>query len=135
MPYKMKHTHRTLLSVIIATLVIGIGGFVVRNVHDSLFGAPLSINTALDGTTLSDGFLPVAGNAKHARSVLINGRTVPIDRSGHFADAVLLSPGYNVVEVALYDQFGGHKVRTYHFVLDESGAVARAGAEDNVRHQ
>jgi hypothetical protein len=132
MTHTIKHKKITTVALTTGLGIVLVLGFVFGNIKDLLFGAPLSIHTVADGTTLSEGFLPVSGNARHAKSVSINGREVAIDRSGNFVDGVLLSPGYNVVEVALRDQFGKQKVKAYHLVLSETDTVAAAdGMYDN----
>jgi hypothetical protein len=55
----------------------------------------------------------------------INGRIISIDRQGNFSDGVILSPGYNIVEVAQKDQFGKEKKQTYHWVASPSLTVAQ----------
>ena len=100
----------------VGTIVIAL---VLFNSKDALFGTKLSISTTKDGATLQNQFLPIRGTAKHARTLSINGREVAFDRSGNFADGVLLSPGYNIVEVTLRDQFGNQKNKIYHLVLDQ----------------
>lgn len=124
MAFKRQSKKVSVTAALLALAVIGILCFVFSNMRDMLLGTPLSVATATDGTTLSDGFLPITGNARHARSVSINGRNVSIDRDGKFVDGVLLSPGYNVVEIASRDQFGKEERKTYHLVLDETHAVA-----------
>lgn len=121
---KLLHHHLPLPTLLAGAVILGIFAFVIGNMRDMLFGAPLSIATVADGTTLSEGSLPISGKAKHARELFINGRSILIDREGNFSDLVLLSPGYNVVEVMLRDQFGKEKTERYHLVLDESDAVA-----------
>jgi hypothetical protein len=128
MPYTLNHKKITMVAALSGLAVILVLGFVFGNIRDVIFGAPLSIDTVSDGTTLSSGFLPISGNAQHARTVSINGRPIVIDRNGNFTDGVLLSPGYNVVEIALRDQFGKEKVKTYHLVLDQNGTDAAAVA-------
>jgi len=110
----------------IGGLVLAVAGLVFYNMRDMVLGTPLEVVTAKDGATLEDTFLPLTGVARHARELLINGRTVAIDRSGKFTDAIILSPGYNIVEVALKDRFGNTDTRTYHWVVEESPAVAQA---------
>ena len=124
MSYTTKQKTITAFALVTGFVLLSVLGFIFGNMRDLLFGAPLSVDTLSNGTTLSDGFLPVKGNAGHAKSVTINGRVVAIDRKGNFADGVLLSPGYNVVEIALRDQFGKEKVKTYHLVLSETDTVA-----------
>ncbi len=115
----------TLKSVLIGMLVVSIAGLVVYNIKDLLFGAPLSVITAKDGATLEDTYLPISGSAAHARELLINGRSVALDRKGKFSDSILLSPGYNIVEVSQRDRFGNEKVERHHFMVITPSTVAQ----------
>lgn len=99
-------------------------GLVYYNMKDMMFGSPLVITTAQDGATVGSPFLPISGTARHARELSINGRPITVDRAGAFNDEVLLSPGYNIVEVALKDQFGNQKIKTYQIVVTTPTAVA-----------
>lgn len=98
---------------------------VIFNMKDVLFGAPIAVHTASDGSSVSDVVLPVSGTTSHAKLVTINGRSVSVDRTGAFADEVILSPGYNVVEVAVVDRFGKEKTKTLHIVATDTKAVAQ----------
>lgn len=122
----LKQKNLSAPAILAGTMVLGIGLFVFGNIKDLIFGSPLRVEIVPDGTTLSEGFLPITGVAEHARTVSVNGRTLFIDREGNFSDGIILSPGYNVVEVALQNQFGKQTVRTYHLVFDGSSAVASA---------
>jgi hypothetical protein len=112
---------KTGLSIFFSILIIGL---VCYNMKDMIFGSPLVITTARDGATVGSPFLPITGTARHARELSINGRPITVDRAGSFNDEVLLSPGYNIVEVALKDQFGNQKVKTYQIVVTVPEAVA-----------
>jgi hypothetical protein len=114
----------TLKTVLLSALVVSILGLVVYNIRDLLFGAPLSVTIAPNGSTVADTFMPISGKALHAREILINGRAVLVDRKGRFSDSILLSPGYNIIEVALKDRFGNKKVKRYHLVAGSDSAVA-----------
>lgn len=105
-------------------LGIGVLGLICFNMRDLLIGAPIEVSATSDGATLSSPILPISGTARHARTLEINGRQVAVDRAGKFSDEILLSPGYNIVEVALQDQFGKKKVKTYHVVVNPPAAVA-----------
>lgn len=115
----------TLRAILVGALVVSIACLIVYNVRDVLFGAPLSVTMAPDGATLEDTFLPISGMAGHAHELLINGRPVALDKKGNFSDSILLSPGYNIVEVAQKDRFGNEKVKRYHLVVAPPAAVAR----------
>ena len=116
----------TLKSGILFTLGIAVIALVGYNMRDRILGIPLTVSTAPNGTTIDSPFLPISGTAPHARELSINGRAVTVDRKGAFSDEVLLSPGYNIVEVALKDQFGNQKVKTYQIVVNTPQAVATA---------
>lgn len=115
---------------LIITAVIGILALVGYNVRDAVFGTPLEVEAAKDGTTLHDSFISLSGVARQARELLINGRSVALDRSGHFSDAIILSPGYNIVEIALKDRFGKVETKTYHWVVEPTPAVAQGESDE-----
>ncbi len=125
----MKKRKITTLTALVGVLVIAIFSLVINNTRDLIFGSPLVIKAVKDGATLSEGFLPISGVARHARSVLINGRDTLLDRDGNFADGVILSPGYNIVEIATKDKFGKEKTEILHLVFDEHPAVASASQD------
>ncbi len=110
---------------LITAAILSVFALVLYNMRDLVIGTPLEVVTAQDGATLDSTFLPLSGIARHARELLINGRTVAIDRAGNFTDAIILSPGYNIVEVALKDRFGNTETRTYHWVVEVPSSVAQ----------
>lgn len=102
--------------IVFATLGILVLGFVYRNSKDALFGAKLSVSIAPDGSTVSDTTLPIVGFAPKVKSVTINKHPVAVDTSGHFQDAIILSPGYNIIEVSAVDSFNKTTTKEYHLV-------------------
>jgi len=119
-------TKRNNSSIALAISVCAITVLIVYNMRDIIFGTPLSINASIDGSTVPSLVFPLSGNAGHAKELLINGRPVQIDRNGAFADEILLSEGYNIVEVARIDRFGKEKTRTFHLLSAPTTAVASA---------
>ncbi len=117
-------TQLNIKTVLWSIIGIAVLSLVTYNLKDRIFGAPLMVMTAPDGATLDTPFLPVTGIARHAREISINGRAVTIDRQGNFNDEVVLSPGYNIVEVAAKDQFGNEKRKTYQVVVTPGQNVA-----------
>lgn len=101
------------------SLVLAVFALALYNAKDLIFGIPLKISIASDGSKVYDTYLPINGISKHAKDIAINGRSIGIDREGVFTDGIILSPGYNVVEVAIKDQFGKEKVRQYRIVAEE----------------
>ena len=114
----------TLITILTGALVLGFLGLVLYNMKDLLFGTPLVVNAVADGSTINDAYVPITGSAVHATQITINGRPIGTDAKGDFSDGVILSPGYNIVEVAETDQFGKEKTKTYHWVDSPAPAVA-----------
>lgn len=122
-------THRkkpSLQSLLLGLTIAAIVGVVFYNTKDVLLGAPLTLHTALDGATISSSYLPITGLARHAATLQINGRIVALDKKGSFSDGVLLSPGYNIVEISQTDRFGKEKRKIIHLVAEPSTSVATA---------
>lgn len=109
-------------------IVLGIGFFslIFFNMRDRIFGVPLKVITAKNGATLSSPFLSITGRSEHARSLTINGRSITVDRKGTFNEEIVLSPGYNIIEISAIDQFGNKKVKTYQVVFSSPHSVAAA---------
>lgn len=110
--------------LIIFGSIISVLVLVFYNTKDIFFGTKFSIDSAPDGATLRENFLPISGVAKHALSLEINGRVVSIDTDGVFNDGALLSPGYNVIEIKQKDRFGKEKQKTLHLVAEPSSDLA-----------
>lgn len=110
---KKKLCIKTILGTTLGVLALG---FIYHNSKDALFGAHLSVSIATDGSTVTDATLPISGFAPKVKSVLIDKHPVPIDTTGHFTDEVLLSPGYNIVEISTVDTFNKTTTKEYHLV-------------------
>ncbi|MEK7228246.1 MAG: hypothetical protein AAB681_02735 [Patescibacteria group bacterium] len=119
---RVPHTKKILTFASLALVF----GLIFYNTKDLLIGAPLSVQTVSDGATVTNSFLPITGKAHHASILQINGRIVALDKNGSFSDGALLSPGYNIVEVATTDRFGKEKRKVFHLVAEPSASVATA---------
>jgi len=127
MKWGYKNMQRFSISkLIIWTSLISILVLVFYNTRDLFFGTKFSINSAPNGSTLREDFLPISGVAKHALSLEINGRIVSVDPNGFFSDGALLSPGYNIIEIKQKDRFGKEQQKTLHLVAQPTSAVATA---------
>jgi hypothetical protein len=114
----------TLQKIISMLGIVAVIGLVFYNTRDIFLGAPLSVVTVKDGTTVTESFLPISGVAKNSSSVSINGRIVAVAKNGSFSDGVVLSPGYNIIEIAEQDRFGKEKHKVFHLVAEPSSDVA-----------
>lgn len=114
----------TIQKIISLLGIVAVFGLVFYNTKDIFLGAPLSVVTVKDGTTVTESFLPISGVAKNSSSVSINGRVVAVAKDGAFSDGVVLSPGYNIIEIAEQDRFGKEKHKIFHLVAEPSSNVA-----------
>ncbi|MEI6022417.1 MAG: hypothetical protein WCQ32_01060 [bacterium] len=110
---KKQLCYKKIIGITLGVLTIG---FIYHNSKDALFGAKLSVTIAPDGSTITDSTLPIEGYAPKVKSVTINQHPVAIDTAGHFKDEVLLSPGYNIIEVSTIDSFNKKTTKEYHLV-------------------
>jgi Glucodextranase, domain B len=112
--------------------ILGILGVIFYNTKDIFFGASFSIVAVADGATVQDSFLPISGNAKNATEVDINGRTIALDKKGLFSDGIVLSPGYNIVEIKQRDRFGKEQKKVLHLVAEP---VSNVAMQMNIHYQ
>lgn len=116
----------SLQTYILTAGILAVAGLAIFNMRDILFGAPLSLTAPRDGSSVASDIFPISGIAKHADAVTVDGGSIPVDQNGAFSDEVILSPGYNVVQVALLDRFGRETVKTLHIVEQSTPALAEA---------
>lgn len=88
-------------------------GYATWSSRDLLFGIRLTTVGITDGMTASDPVLTFSGVASHARSIVINGRVVPLAQNGSWTDSIALFSGYNTVTIATTDKFNRTTTRDY----------------------
>jgi len=98
----MKRNPRTAIAIFFFTLFILYGLFETSKLF---LGPSLVINIPKDLATVSDPLLTVSGEVARVSYITINDRQVFADTSGLFEDKLLLSPGYNIIEIAVRDRF------------------------------
>lgn len=104
-------------SVILLVLVII--GYAYFRTRDVVRGVRIEVTTVTDGMTVGDPYLEVAGRAKNATTLVINGRTVGVDQEGHFREPLILLPGYTIITLEASDKFGKQVKKQYRVVLKD----------------
>ena len=70
-------------------------------------GPQIVIDYPADGASI-DGFnAVVTGRARDVSKLELNGRPLYTDENGSFKEALILSPGLNIIEVRAEGRFGG----------------------------
>ena len=104
-----------ILITILAVIILGYGLFSAR----VLLGAfRIEIDSPNDGQTFTEALVPVTGTVKHAETIQMNGRTIPVNRDNTFAESYLLSPGYNEVVIKATNKFGRSEAVTLRLFLE-----------------
>jgi hypothetical protein len=73
--------------------------------RDLILGVKIK-NVSLKEGAYQEQVLNVAGNAKNAIKLSLNGRSITMNQAGDWNEAIALLPGYNVVSIKAEDKFG-----------------------------
>ncbi len=102
-----RHSTRKLLKIIIisviALFVVIYTGFEIQRV---LFGPRITVLSPKNGVLVSDSLTEVVGIAKNIKEISLDDRKIFIDEQGNFKEQVLLSYGYNAIDIKATDKFG-----------------------------
>ena len=96
-------SHSLLRIFAIFFFVLGVAGYSLFQTRYLIAGPSLSARLQ---KTLNPRSITVTGTAKRISYLYINGRQIYTDPSGHFSETLLLSPGYNIIEVEANGRFG-----------------------------
>lgn len=100
--------------MILFTAVLIYGG---TRVYNLVHGVTLTVTGMPDDTTTHEAYLPLSGKAKNAVWLSINGRPLSITKDGDWADAIVLSKGYNRISVLARDKFDKETRKDYQIML------------------
>jgi hypothetical protein len=84
-------------------VLVGYSGFTAKRIFE---GPQIIIESPTDGATMSTSLIEVRGTTKNALSLLMDGRLIAIDTTGRFQEQLLLSYGYNIIEIVATDRAG-----------------------------
>jgi len=95
------------LKVIVITLfLIALLGYGIFEVWNYATGPKIILSTPADGAVVSESLISIAGQVKNVKEITLNDRPIVIDEAGYFDENILLSYGYNVLELKAEDRFG-----------------------------
>lgn len=110
-PYKFEKGFNIKLFVIIisAILLVCYGVFNARNL---IIGPTIEIFTPLNNSETEENILTIKGKTKNAASISLNEKPIFVDKQGLFEEKLLLSPGFNTIEIKAKDRFKKEIVKT-----------------------
>lgn len=69
-------------------------------------GPQITLSAPLPGDTATEQIIDIAGEAQSIAHITLNGRPIFIDKTGMFAERLVLLPGYNRITIQAEDRFG-----------------------------
>ncbi len=103
----------------LATIIffLAIGGYAYSNSRDVLSDPEIIITLPANGATVENPNQKISGQALRINSLFLNGRQIRTDKEGNFNEELLLSYGYNVIDIRGEGKFGGNVKQTLELVL------------------
>jgi len=111
----MAFNARTIIAYSLTTIVVvSLCIYIYKQSETYLKGPQLEISSPDSGTSTSVALATIVGNAKNVSFLSMNGTQIFMDESGQFTEKLLLSRGYNIIEVKATDRFGRNISRKLH---------------------
>ena len=86
-------------------LGVTIVGYAIFASRDYLRGPQITIIEPSDGAIMSTSSLPIKGQVKRVRTLLLNGRSIVMDEEGNWSEIILIYPGPNTITLEASDRF------------------------------
>ena len=115
----MRFTLKKALSVAAFIAVVGaIVFFAYYQSRSIVEGPQITLSLPANGITSTSSLITIRGVARHAKEITLQGRPIFIDLEGRFAEQLLLSHGYNIIELTAKDAQGKEIRKTLELVYD-----------------
>ncbi len=102
-----RHATKKIIEIsIICIVLLCLFGYVAYEIQKLIFGPRITILSPKNGASVSDSLVEVSGIAKNINDIGLDDRKIFIDEQGNFKEQVLLSYGYNVIDIKAMDKFG-----------------------------
>ena len=111
-----RETKFYLKAIIIILFLIALFGYGVFEVWNYATGPKLTILSPKNGIAVSESLITITGQGKNISEITLNDRPITVDETGHFSEKILLSYGYNVLELKAKDRFGKETVQELQIV-------------------
>ncbi|MDP1625336.1 MAG: hypothetical protein Q8L64_06285 [bacterium] len=99
-------------------IVLGYGSFRAK---DFVRGPAIEVISPLTASSFSDSLVEISGTARNLSFLTLDGNKIYTDESGAWKERILLSPGYNVVQIRAEDRFGRTAVEELELIYRKNG--------------
>lgn len=100
---EQKISMRVVVGIIFVSLIVGYSFFQARKI---LGGPQIKIDEPQNGSAFEEPLVVIKGRTRNINSISLNDRPIFIDDEGYFSEKLLLSAGYNIIEIQAKDRFG-----------------------------
>jgi len=100
----MWNKDKLIIKIIIGLILfIIVAGYSYYEFKDFLTGPNIEITSPENGAVTSQSLLTIEGTAKNISKLFLNDKQIFTDEEGYFNEELLLSLGYNIIEVKAED--------------------------------
>ena len=101
-----RETKFYLKAIIIVLFLICLFGYGAFEVWAYACGPKITVSSPANGAVVSESLISIDGQGKNTKAITLNDRPILVDEKGNFSEKILLSYGYNVLELKAEDRFG-----------------------------
>ncbi len=113
---------RRFVIILSAVLLVCYGIFNARNL---ILGPSIEIYNPISAETeTAENTVVVKGKATNMSRLSISGRPISVDTENFFEEKLLLSPGFNIIEIKAKDRFGKETSKTIRIYYKQNMADA-----------
>ena len=113
----MTNLKSTIKIVFLVLVVFFIGGYSLFEARNIIRGPVVEVFEPVSGTTTENPLVDIKGITQNTSAISLNDRPITIDKKGEFSEKLLLSPGYNIIKLAVSDRFGRQKIEMLKLIL------------------
>lgn len=101
-----RETKFYLKAITITLFLVCLFGYGIFEVWNYATGPKLTVTSPANGVAVSESLISIDGQGKNTSKITLNDRPIVVDEAGNFSEKILLSYGYNVLELKAEDRFG-----------------------------
>lgn len=101
-----RQTKLYLKAIMIVLFLVCLFGYGSYEIWNYVTGPRIIISSPENGSAVSESLISIDGQGKNTKEITLNDRPIVVDEAGNFSEKILLSYGYNVLELKAQDKFG-----------------------------
>ena len=101
-----RETKLYLKAIIIGLFLICLFSYGAFEVWAYATGPKITVSSLKNGTMVSESLIAIEGQGGNTKIITLNDRPIVVDEQGNFSEKILLSYGYNILELKAEDRFG-----------------------------